>query len=126
MMLDIQLQSRVRVIPLLLKGELVATAVVDSADYYELSKHTWSLHSQGYACSYRWEGGKCVAYLMHRVVMGEVPEGMHVDHINDDRLDNRRGNLQPLTPRDNTQKMWARRRARVVTMNTVNQQQQAA
>ncbi len=33
-------------------------------------------------------------YFMHRVVLGEIPEGSVVDHINGDTLDNRFGNLR--------------------------------
>lgn len=37
---------------------------------------------------------------MHRLIMG-APDGMHVDHINHDTLDNRRCNLRIVTPRQN-------------------------
>lgn len=45
---------------------------------------------------------------VHRVIWiaqnGVIPEGMVVDHINNDKLDNRIENLQLLTPEDNSSK----------------------
>jgi hypothetical protein len=47
---------------------------------------------------------------IHRVVWetfkGPIPEGFVVDHINDDKSDNRLENLQLLTPKENTLKYW--------------------
>lgn len=46
--------------------------------------------------------------LVHRVVWetfnGPVPEGYQIDHVNDDRFDNRLDNLQLLTVNENSNK----------------------
>jgi hypothetical protein len=63
-------------------------ALADAGDYSLLSQHKWYLHSAGYARCRGAEG----AY-MHRMIM-DAPEGMQVDHINGDKLDNRRANLR--------------------------------
>ena len=46
--------------------------------------------------------------LVHRIVyetfVGEIPQGYHIDHINNIRTDNRVENLQALTPLDNERK----------------------
>lgn len=71
-------------------------ALVDDADFEELSKYKWS------ACwdktvnnfySYGRPFKKKKRVSMHRFIMGE-PKGKTVDHINRDTLDNRRKNLR--------------------------------
>jgi len=71
-------------------------AYVDAADYEEISKHSWRLVSGGYAGRYE----KRVPILMHRQIM-DPPEGMVVDHIKGNRLDNTRANLRVCTPAEN-------------------------
>ncbi len=71
-------------------------AYVDAADYEELNRYTWQLVSAGYAG--RFENGKCV--MMHRQIMNP-PEGMQVDHIHRNRLDNTRAHLRICTASEN-------------------------
>lgn len=54
-----------------------------------LTPHSWSLTGNGYARAVI--DGRPV--MMHRLIMG-APEGVIVDHINWNRLDNRRSNLR--------------------------------
>lgn len=70
-------------------------AVVDDRDFERLSKGTWYLHSNGYAQG-RLEG---VRVYMHRAVLNLKDE--ECDHINRDKLDNRRANLRLCTRREN-------------------------
>lgn len=67
-------------------------ALVDNSDYKFLSKHSWTLHNQGYATG-RVEG-KVV--LMHKLLLGKR-DGLEIDHINRNKLDNRRENLRFVT-----------------------------
>jgi hypothetical protein len=71
-------------------------AAVDDEDYDALMKLSpWSLSSYGYA-----KMTKRPRALMHRVVM-KTPLGLHTDHINADRLDNRKENLRICTASEN-------------------------
>lgn len=67
-----------------------AFTLVDDDDFEWLSKHNWQLSSHGYAKT----GVK--GYYMHRAILG-APPGREVDHINRDKLDNRRENLRIIT-----------------------------
>lgn len=73
-----------------LSGGIVT--VCDQCDEDLLSKNVW--FDGSYA---RIKEGR-----IHRIIasraFGEVPEGLYVDHIDGDRLNNRRGNLRIVTP----------------------------
>jgi hypothetical protein len=79
--------SQIRYIPLM-HGQF---AIVDAEDYEWLNRYTWVLWS-GYAI--RHSSGK--SFFMHREIV-QAPPGMVVDHINGNRLDNRRCNLRLCT-----------------------------
>jgi hypothetical protein len=68
-------------------------ALVDDEDFAWARQFRWYTDKRdGYA--FRLENGH--AFRMHREVMN-APTGMHVDHINHNRLDNRRDNLRLCT-----------------------------
>ena len=69
-------------------------AIVDDEDYESLSLHHWSCSKTGYAMRGFREGGKMVYLKMHHAILGKPLQGYVVDHINGDRLDNRRCNLR--------------------------------
>jgi hypothetical protein len=47
-------------------------------------------------------GGKRGTMLLHRVIVGPMPKGMVVDHINGNTLDNRRENLRVVSWAENS------------------------
>lgn len=69
-------------------GTIVAHTIVDPRDAH-LDGFNWCMNRGGYAV--RGENGRPV--FMHRYILG-APAGLKVDHINRDRLDNRRCNLR--------------------------------
>lgn len=77
------------------------SAVVDDSDYEVLIKWKWRLGSSGYPARRNSiaNSDKPTWITMHRLIM-EFPVGQ-VDHINGDKLDNRRCNLRLCTHKEN-------------------------
>lgn len=73
-------------------------AVVDQEDYDWLSKWKWTYDTHGYA--YRRDYKQNKKIYMHRVIL-RPSEGLVSDHINRDKLDNRRINLRAVTKLEN-------------------------
>ena len=83
-------------------------AIVDDEDFETLNAVRWHRSSAGYAIREIWYG-RTREYpkgtlSMHRVILGTKP-GEFVDHINHDRLDNRRSNLRICTRQQNSRNM---------------------
>ena len=72
-------------------------ALVDDEDFEHLSQWKWHLNTWGYATSTK---GDNKTRWMHRVILN-VPKGVEVDHINHDKLDNRRCNIRPCSRAEN-------------------------
>ncbi len=70
---------------------------VDAEDYEWLSQYKWHMTWNGYAARTTADH-KFVR--MHREIM-KTPKGMDTDHINEDKLDNRRANLRICTHAEN-------------------------
>ncbi len=71
---------------------------VDDKDFKNIKMYSWCISVSGYAVAR--VAGK-VVYL-HRLLL-KVPKGQLCDHINGNRLDNRRDNLRVCTARQNAQ-----------------------
>lgn len=75
-------------------------AIVDDADYDMLMEKKWHYVTTGYA-RHNWkEDGHSRYIYMHSLLMN-TPKGMETDHINQDKLDNRRANLRVVTSAQN-------------------------
>ena len=74
-------------------------AIVDDDDYEWLSQWKW-YYSNGYVRMHIYGDGKKEGVLMHRLI-NDTPPGMSTDHINGDKLDNRRRNLRTCTNQEN-------------------------
>lgn len=83
----------------LTKGKV---AMIDIEDFELVSQNKWHV-SDGYAArAERIDYGKYKVVKMHRIVMN-CPQGLEVDHLNGDKLDNRKSNLRICTHQQNTQ-----------------------
>lgn len=76
-------------------------AIVDDEDYDYLSQFKWSVTSTGYAHRNAKIGLNKRRYIKMHAVVAQTPQGMETDHINRNRLDNRKSNLRICTHTEN-------------------------
>lgn len=86
-------------------------ALVDDSDYQHLNSHKWYFRS-GYAVRVTGIKGQRKTIWMHRNI-ANTPIGLDTDHINGDRLDNRKANLRICTT---SQNMANRRKLKTTTL----------
>lgn len=72
--------------------------LIDMEDVEIAQKFHWIVNSDGYACA--WINKRPCTF--HRYIMGN-PIGKTIDHINHNKLDNRKNNLRECTSRENNQ-----------------------
>lgn len=91
-------------------GSIRAITRVSAEDYDQLATNRWRLTPHGYASRNMHRDGKWWSIPMHRAIMGlKTGDPREVDHINRDRLDNRRSNLRIVTKRQQMQNQPAQR-----------------
>jgi hypothetical protein len=71
------------------KKEHVKSLIVDDEDWHELMRHSFSVNTSGYVSIRH----KCNTSMIHRFLL-KPADDMIVDHINGNKLDNRRCNLR--------------------------------
>ena len=79
-------------------------AIVDDEDYELVSRYNWTESDKGYAITSIKINGKWKTVPMHRLI-NNTPAGMLTDHIDGDRLNNRRENLRTCEAKQNMQNM---------------------
>jgi hypothetical protein len=82
------------------KHDIIAHAVVDSEDYQLLNEFRWCQNPNKYVVTAVTICDRRVILYMHRVVMNP-PDELEIDHINNDKLDNRKANLRFASNRQN-------------------------
>lgn len=83
-------------------------AMVDDEDYEELSKYKWCVHNDKctlYAKRAVSINGKHKTIVLHKAILGEIPNGYVIDHIDGNGLNNQRSNLRIVTMRQNMQNL---------------------
>ena len=75
-----------------------ARAIIDSEDVNKINKYKWVLRTDGYVSS-KIEGK---GIKLHRFI-NNTPKGMHTNHMNLNKLDNRKINLETCTQLQNNQ-----------------------
>jgi hypothetical protein len=68
----------------------------DIADLPLIQRHTWHPGKRGYPATHI----RCRTVVLHRLLFPEA-DGVEIDHINGDKLDNRRANLRACTHQQN-------------------------
>lgn len=87
----------------IIKSRYGQDILVDDEDLRRVSEKRWKIDRNGYAFSYCFNKKEAVV-SMHRFILGlVVGDGKTVDHINRNKLDNRKSNLRLCTPAENAQ-----------------------
>lgn len=94
-------------------GDIIDFSQVDPEDGERYSTHTWR-RVNGYAYRCDSKNGARQHIFLHREILGLTSgDGLEGDHINRDRLDNRRANLRVATRAQNAQNLASRRGGKI-------------
>lgn len=68
---------------------------IDEEQFEKVSEYNWCISGNGYPCrSTGRKSGPPRIIFLHLFLFGHAPKGLEWDHINRDKLDNRRENLR--------------------------------
>lgn len=73
--------------------------IIDAEDLSKVSDRCWSVNANGYLQTNAYAEGKTL--LLHKFIVGDYKKGFCVDHIDRNKLNNRKTNLRICLPKDN-------------------------
>lgn len=79
-------------------GDIKQIAIIDIKDVEMLKQYSFRTHNKGYIST----SIKGKTKYLHQIIFGNTKEGFEIDHINRDKLDNRKSNLRECKHIDNT------------------------
>lgn len=85
-------------------GHTDSYAIIDDGDLKVATANDWHLSHNGYAIRrerYGPDGRKKRIVYLHKEIFGPVPHGYEIDHVNGNKLDDRRSNLRRATRSQN-------------------------
>ncbi len=82
------------------KKYLNAFTIIDDEDFEWLNEYKWYINCGGYVTRFQLINGKRKQFFMHREILN-TPENFRSDHINGNKLDNRKKNLRVATQQQN-------------------------
>lgn len=116
--IDPELEMAIKGINLFDKyGKLKGVAIIDDEDYLKVKDFRWCLNADGYVVSNTLQKSQKKQLRMHVLILGQK-KGFVVDHINRDKLDNRKKNLRFATTTENNRNKkvkgvyWNKRRCK--------------
>ncbi len=87
--------------------KLTAKAMIDIEDIPKIESRKWRLIGRGYVGTHAKQTRS--TQLLHHFIVGYPPEGRQVDHINRNKLDNRKVNLRLATSSQNNANVGLRK-----------------
>lgn len=87
------------------KSKKAGTALVNKEDQQRVEEAgTWHLHATGYVYRNKTENKQTRTIYLHRFIVGlEYGDGLVIDHIDGNKLNNTKENLRVLSPGENCQ-----------------------
>ena len=80
--------------------------ILDNEDYERVKLKKWLINGEGYVCTWINKGTKILR--LHNYILNHTPsKNSMIDHINHNKLDNRKDNLRIVTHQQN---MWNRQK----------------
>ncbi len=102
---SIEPDGKTAIVPIYGVGTQILTyATIDIEDIEAVGNYRWTLNSNGYAYRRLWVNNRKWDVLMHRQILGLThDDGIDGDHVDRNRLNNRRSNLRIAPDGENSQ-----------------------